>query len=158
MSSYFDATSRVISQCEDTQEGWDAILALEKSLVFDVTVCAMFPDFPSDLRTGVHDIVLQHGVYTLPDNAPPADFEHFHEHRLARRDCGFTDHPKWPLIRLDMAGHDERASRFPRPPPITDVDFAARFEEGALRPTTTAAPVQESSPVGYTPGTPKAGT
>ncbi len=57
---------------------------IERRVVSDCTFAAMQPEFPADLREQVHRVVLRHGIETMPDNAPPADFETEaeHHHRL----------------------------------------------------------------------------
>lgn len=133
MSSYFDEKGRELDAIQNTAEGWDAIRTFEISLVFDISVCAMFPDFPC--RAEVQDTILRFGVYSLPDNAPPADFETFDDHvrrmssllydlhsifhEVARHD-GWIDSPKYPLRLLAMRAHEERAARFP---PLEPVKF-----------------------------------
>lgn len=87
MSSYFDDTDRRIREAKfPDQVEWDGLLcsafeAIERKLVFDVTVAAALPGFPADLADAVHRVVLRHGVTTLPDVAEPADFETDEEHR-----------------------------------------------------------------------------
>lgn len=122
MSSYFDKTDQEITECQDSREGHDRIRQIEDTLVRDVTVCAMFPDFPADLRNLIHLTVLQYAVHNLPETAYPADFETFDEHkqRMHRLSCdlhtlfhdaahrGLTDSPLTPLRQLYSEGECQR--------------------------------------------------
>lgn len=125
MSSYFDDMAHRIA---DLKEGdfWDAGRDLEIEMVNDVTVCAMFPGFPSDLKQMVHTAILQSGICTLPSNAEPRDFATDEEHRALLRtlcsnlhsifhevahratEAGQNDHPHAPLRQLSWAGEAER--------------------------------------------------
>lgn len=124
MTAYFDDMSRRISRLKEV-DAYDGARDLELKLVRDVTICAMWPGFPEDLRLAVHKTVLCFGIQSLPVNAEPADFEFWEEgrqrlhrlcsdfhdifHELARRDIyGFSDSPKMPLAVLYATGEEER--------------------------------------------------
>lgn len=87
MTAYFDTLNNEIHAARQGPEHAmaDVLEAIERRLVFDVTVAAELPGFPVVLRDAVHRVVLRYGVVTLPDNAPRADFEHDDEYgqRLA---------------------------------------------------------------------------
>jgi hypothetical protein len=97
-------------------------------VVFDCTVCSMFPDFPESIRAQIAELVLRRGVETQPLNTPPelqADFETFAQH--VRRvqeligdlhtlfhgvalhpDCPYGDNPLGGVHRLNAAGEELR--------------------------------------------------
>jgi hypothetical protein len=115
MSSYFDAIDNEIYERIN-------LYATEEKLVRDVTICAMFPGFPEDLRKHVHAAILRNGINSLPTFAYEADpatdddvarclgrlnsdlHDIFHE--AARR--GLSDSPSYPLRLLASAGEEER--------------------------------------------------
>ena len=118
MSSYFDRTDTRIQDCNDPTE----LAKIEEKLVYDVTVCAMFPGFPSNLRLAIHEAILRLGVNSLPFSVYPADYETEQEHKyriqrlsgdlhsifhVAAR-MGLSDSPTYPLRRLASAGEEER--------------------------------------------------
>lgn len=131
MSSYFDDTDHRLREAKPTDQAeWDglpcsAFEAIERKLVFDVTVAAALPGFPADLADAIHRVVLRYGVVALPDVAEPADFETDEEHRrrlfylsgdlhsifheVGRR-CWPTlsDNPRLGVIRVFDAGEERR--------------------------------------------------
>ena len=128
MSGYFDAIdNRIRNLKEDdyAEDGTTTAYNLEMELVRDVTVCAMLPGFPEDLKRPIHETVLKYGIHTLPRNAAPRDFETFDQHReLLRRlssdlhtifhavghseSPGFSDNPLSGLRNLYDKGDEER--------------------------------------------------
>lgn len=121
MSSYFDAIGqRIAATSEDN--AWEELGKIEEELVRDVTVCAMFPDFPDDLRLAIHKTVLRYGVTCLPTIAYPRDFETVEQHKTLLYELngdlhsifheaahrGLGDHPLNPLRRLYALGDAER--------------------------------------------------
>lgn len=81
MSSYFDDIDEQIRNTRGNPEASDLLRQIEEKLVFDVTVATELPGFPADLAVAVHEVVLRHGVYSLPAEAEPRDFETEDDHR-----------------------------------------------------------------------------
>jgi len=80
MTSYFDAVFSSVTALKSDPNKYDTIKNIEDKIVFDVTICAMQPDFPSDLRVAIHRIILRCAVYNLPPNAPEKDFATWEDH------------------------------------------------------------------------------
>lgn len=149
MSAYFDgidAEIAAVGRLEDPYAQSRVLEAVEGKLVTDVTVCAMFPGFPLDLRKRIHEVVLRDGVYNLPVNAklPEIDTVEEHRARLFRMSfdlhtvfhdvlslAGHPDDPRAPLRALYARGEAEReqlvAALTPAEPPTPDPDPETPF-------------------------------
>jgi len=124
MTAYFDNMGTKLGAIERELD-FDGIREWELTLVHDCTVAAMMPGFPEDIKREIHLTVLEHGVFSLPVNAPEKDFEsfydhvrfmnqlqfdlHTHFHDVARLRLGrFTDDPRVPLMCIYAVGEEER--------------------------------------------------
>ena len=161
MTSYFDTAHEEV-RLGRTRPDYGVMISrfeeVESRVVFDCTVAAMMPGFPADLREAIHRTVLEHGICTLPVNAPPADFEteddykrrldallwdlHTIFHEVAHRGLdGFTDQPPTPMRRLYALGEEEREKLVAGEalPERTDPLTAALAEVSAMRTSVAVA-------------------
>ncbi len=134
MTAYFDEAHARLNKIKGTLlcdppelEARYEIERIENDVVYDCTIASEMDDFPEDLRTEVNRVVLQHGVYTLPETAEQPDFDtaegHFDRihkliydlhsvfHRVAMRDpqgLYLSDDPRRPMRRLYAKSEERR--------------------------------------------------
>jgi hypothetical protein len=136
VTAYFDQkhsearrVEEAIAACADVGPTWiraaKELEAIDRAVIWDVSICAEMPDFPADLREGIHKTILAKSVEGQPLNAKGLDFEsiadrvkllqdliwelHSMFHELANmRLEGFSDDPRAPLYALYASGEELR--------------------------------------------------
>jgi hypothetical protein len=130
MTAYFDTAGERLSIAIRTRASNAMALAAELDeidfkLVEDVSICSEFPEFPDDLREGLHRTILRWSAAGQPVNATGPCYEtpqehaygignlisglHTIFHELAeRRLTGFSDDPRTPLRILYSRAEERR--------------------------------------------------
>ncbi len=138
MTTYFDNCVTKILMIRSallpdaTETAIDALNALDKQVVDDVTICAETLGFPADLRTRIHRVILRYSVYGQPQGSTCADADYedyvtqltgldrmcsdLHDlfHELGRRQveygdgATFGDGPRGPIYNMIGEGFELR--------------------------------------------------
>ena len=136
MTAYFDqkrseldAIADEMRRCEEYSRPWlaaeERLNALDKGVVWDVSLCAEMPGLPSDLRVAIHRVILRYSWEGQPRRGSVLDWETSDDHvglirnlieRLhtlfhtlgSMRLPNFTDDPRRPLVELVAKGEELR--------------------------------------------------
>jgi hypothetical protein len=136
VTAYFDQKRSEVDRLDETLHtltengpGWPEFFAardaFDKALVWDATLAAESPGFPSDLRAAIHRIVVHYSTACAPRTGGGPDYaddaahnyglrmmnERLHDlfHVLGRRRLqGYSDDPRRWLVELFANGEEQR--------------------------------------------------